>query len=88
MSGTYKSDGGQAFPSHYPKPDPNDCTKVIHDEGMTLRDYFAGKAFPVLLAELYAQAERSGSVYEVPVYKVASTAAYEAADAMLEAREK
>jgi hypothetical protein len=56
-------------------------------EGMTLRDYFAAKAMPVAMQELWAQATRSGHSHDGPVLIGAATLAYEVADAMLEARE-
>lgn len=53
--------------------------------GLTMRDYFAAKAMPVLATQFYSfnQQLSEGSVPEL-----ASKAAYEFADAMLKAREK
>lgn len=52
---------------------------------MTLRDYFAGQAMDTILKKLYEMAERTGERYD-NVYRIASVASYEYADAMLEAR--
>ncbi|KAB0538082.1 hypothetical protein [Pseudochrobactrum saccharolyticum] len=71
--------GGAAFPII-----GTENTNYVH-EGMTLRDYFAAKALPVLLSELYAQSVRRNVRYE-DAYAAASKAAYELADAMLAAR--
>jgi hypothetical protein len=62
--------GGPAFPV------PNDAN-VNHQEGMTLRDYFAAKAMEGLLA----CPEIKGQPYEF------ATRAYSVADAMLKARD-
>ena len=66
--------GGPAFPMirdmrHRPDWD--------HEEGMTMRDYFAAKAMQGLLA--------ADTDWTMPVETVAALA-YEQADAMLEAR--
>ncbi len=55
------------------------------DGGMTLRDYFAAKAMPVLTTQFYSlnQQLSEGSVPEL-----VSKVAYEFADAMLKAREE
>jgi len=55
-------------------------------EGMSLRDWFAGQAVPALLAELYGHSVRSGKQYEASVYTMGANAAYEVADAMIAAR--
>lgn len=75
-----------AFPGR-PQQDPNDVNKVIHNNGMMLRDYFAARAMPVLLCELYSVSKAAGKQYD-NIYKIASEAAYEQADAMLAARDK
>ena len=64
---TDKQTGGPAFPSPYDD-----------DEGMTLRDYFAAKAIPGLLA-----AELVGEYSNEHIADIA----YRIADAMLEARD-
>jgi hypothetical protein len=57
----------------------------MQDDGMTLRDYFAAKAMPVLTTQFYSlnQQLSEGSVPEL-----VSKVAYEFADAMLKAREQ
>ena len=78
--------GGAAFPGGQFEPQhagSNDREPWNH--GMTLRDYFAAKALPALLSELYAQSVRRNARYE-DAYATASKAAYELADAMLAAR--
>jgi hypothetical protein len=62
------SDGGPAFPTP---------PGVQHNDGMTLRDYFAAKALQGLLAD----SEREGTWSEF------AEDAYSCADAMLKARE-
>lgn len=68
------NDGGPAFPSPV---DPHKCD----DKGMTLRDYFAAKVMQGMFAnhDLF-----NGGDF----HKGNFTAAYEAADAMLRAREQ
>ncbi len=53
--------------------------------GMTLRDWFAGKVAPAVLTKLWANLEVRRQMVD-DVYKVAATASYEMADAMLAAR--
>ena len=67
------SDGGPAFPTLFIEPNYGSGYA-----GMTLRDYFAAAALQGLLASP-AEAEFGVSHF--------ATAAYEAADAMLKARE-
>ena len=67
------SDGGPAFPTLFIEPDYGSGYA-----GMNLRDYFAAAALQGLLASP-AEAEFGVSHF--------ATAAYEAADAMLKARE-
>jgi hypothetical protein len=55
------------------------------DTGMTLRDYFAGQVAPAVLTKLWADLEVRRQMVD-DVYKVAATASYEMADAMLAAR--
>jgi hypothetical protein len=66
-------DGGPAFPQYIIS---NGGAHV--DGGMTLRDYFAAKAMQALLSE--PKVTRDLMLY--------AGAAYDVADAMLEAREK
>ena len=68
------NDGGPAFPA---APNPNYTDDAcLGQRGMTLRDYFAGKALAGLLAD---------KTIEGPAKSYARSA-YEVADAMLEAR--
>lgn len=55
--------------------------------GMSLRDYFASKALPVLLAELYTHSRRTGTPYE-NIFASASFSSYEVADEMISARKE
>jgi len=72
---TDKDTGGPAFPMPSgPEPRVNDATHF--NEGMTLRDYFAGQA----LAAMHVQAY--GSFLSI------AKEAYKVADAMLEERTK
>ena len=70
MSDT-KQTGGPAFPA------PAGVAHIT-DQGMTLRDYFAAKAMQAMLAHPDASNTASPIAY--------ASAAYEMADAMLEAR--
>jgi len=63
----------------FPMTHPSDVCKFI-DSGMDLRDYFAAKAMQGLIAGCYA-GNNSGFTVEGNVF-----AAYEYADAMMEAR--
>ena len=72
-----KETGGYAFPQHTLEPNPNGGEpRIIWQEGMTLRDYFAAKAMQGMLAD-----GRTGGEY-------VSNLAYRYADAMLKAREQ
>lgn len=76
-----KDTSGPAFPHHFTRDSVGDCT------GMSLRDYFAGQALAGLAAnqqwlENIAQANGGDARSAI------SVAAYEVADAMLEARSK
>ena len=64
--------GGPAFPGLHPS---KECH--FQDSGMTLRDYFAGKAMGALLVDPSWQGNTTGT---------AAAIAYEMADAMLKAR--
>jgi hypothetical protein len=59
------NDGGPAFPTP---------AGIQHNDGMTLRDYFAGKAIEALIVRGWGLENASGKAYEI-------------ADAMLKARE-
>lgn len=68
-----------AFPGR-PQQDPNDVNKVIHNNGMTLRDYFA------IHAAWEDVRHYSTNSYGANMSRV--DARYKYADAMLSAREK
>ena len=73
MSENYN--GGPAFPTvaHF------DCEHIANDPGMTLRDYFAAKALPAVLAQKDVHKHTSE-------WQNAAWIAYQIADAMIEAR--
>lgn len=52
--------------------------------GLTKREYFAAKIIPTLLEQLYTRSLREGRQID-DVYKVASIASVQCADALLEA---
>ena len=82
---TQIKDGGPAFP-HAQRLWDNDAQSwAVHSVGgMTLRDWFAGKALGAMLVNSKAKSES-----EVPsMLQLAGSFAYIAADAMLAAREK
>jgi len=70
-------DGGPAFPSHETSDTYND------QQGMTLRDYFAGKALQGLCASFPNVASRDLRMF----IDEAPATAYMLADAMLRARQ-
>jgi len=61
------NDGGPAFPSSHP---------ICPEDGMTLRDWFAGQALAGLTADP-----------DMPTFHKCAEIAYACADAMLRARE-
>jgi hypothetical protein len=62
----------KAFPTH-------------REEGMELRDYFAAKALPAVIAD--PDTQKTGKLLELPFSVVAASIAYTFADAMMEARD-
>lgn len=72
--------GGPAFPV------PNDAN-LNEQEGMTLRDYFAGQALTGAISACVEAAKAAQDVAEGDE-KVIAAFAYEIADAMLAARDK
>ena len=73
-----KKDGGSAFPFSETFQDDHGNVEVKYtNEGMTLRDYFAGQA----LSNLIMTGVRGGANH-------IALQAYEIADAMLKSREK
>jgi hypothetical protein len=73
------NDGGPAFPNV-----PSDPGYTKWDEGMSLRDWFAGQALAGMAASRFwaenVQANRPGCL------KLVAQSAYDMADAMLKAR--
>lgn len=82
---TMQRGGGAAFPRPVSVDTrngtlPDGDSVVIEQDGMTLRDYFAAKALPSVIAIL--------SEEESWTYEEAARDAYDIADTMLETREK
>ena len=69
--------GGPAFPT---------SNRIIQDDGMTLRDYFAAKAMHGQLSNIDWMKHMSEQFPEMAGVDCVAQAAYEMADAMLEAR--
>jgi len=71
-----KQTGGYAFPQHTLEPNPNGGEpRIIWQEGMTLRDYFAAQAM---------QGIQSRVNWDI---KTIAVLAYDQADEMMKARE-
>ena len=66
--------------------------KFDDQEGMELRDYFAAKALPVIFEMIAFNHKKSSSdfewEYDEEDFKSLANMAYDAADAMMEARKK
>lgn len=80
------NDGGSAFPFAAEYGHPSNC------EGMTLRDYFAGKVIQGWLAslsnkDLHTALIKTACDERMPIPLYLARTAYEQADAMLKARE-
>ena len=80
-----KETGGPAFPIHTLEPNPDGGQpRIIWQEGMTLRDYFAAKA---MQADMSTYTE--DLIYETSEwFEARANKWYEIADAMLKARNK
>lgn len=77
-----KEDGGPAFPTtQY----ANGISPSGHDQGMTLRDWFAGKAMTTMFYPAIMESIRTDN--DLDCLKVAEFA-YAMADAMLAARQQ
>lgn len=71
-----KDNGGPAFPCE------RECGPTLDSaEGMTLRDYFAAKAIPVVWNDIPDDTNRDTALFHL------GACCYEMADAMLKARE-
>lgn len=77
-----KDTGGPAFPNVYEVQAPEGMKKWIIEDGISTRDYFAGKALPGLIAAIMVE--------ECHNWRPADFAdeAYKIADAMMQARTK
>jgi hypothetical protein len=58
----------------------------IIQTGMELRDYFAAQALQVAGCNLHVMVMNDPTILEVPIYHEIAKAAYQMADAMIEAR--
>ena len=85
MTDQTKSDGGPAFPFGQVSEASGQPINGYHNDGMSLRDYFAAKALSGLLADPTVRPQKDKTVEHF--YKEAAAGAYMAADAMLAARE-
>ena len=73
-------DGGPAFPRPASTPEEN---QVIEQDGMSLRDYFAGQALSSVLQDVADEKQLGGMAPKDAAAKLA----YIIADAMIRARE-
>lgn len=82
------NNGGPAFPQ-------NDLSAYgmgpceVGNDGMSLRDWFAGQALAAVLTEVWGNLRRGSAELEGPgtVFDLAADASYQVADAMLAARQ-
>ncbi len=74
-----EENGGEAFPISYP------AKGCVVEHGITKRDYFAAKAMQAMLA-FPAELGRGADSENMSASAFCAEAAYEFADAMLEAR--
>ena len=87
-----RDDGGPAFPNYGVDVWEHGCWVPMPQEGMTLRDYFAGQALLGLITK-FPLMDQEGEFGKAPVdmlqikLKMAESA-YWYADAMLEARKR
>ena len=79
-----KDTGGPAFPQMNWENDGNGNIAHYQCDGMTLRDYFAANAMPVLLADYCESAQKVG--FDEQWMMGVAIDAYSMADALLEAR--
>lgn len=87
---TKRDDGGPAFPGIEGQDGHGNCTRhvqhdlsvsyVTHNQGMSLRDWFAGMAIPGICKEFYDHEDVLFTSHDI------AREAYEIADAMLIAR--
>ena len=78
------NDGGPAFPTENAR---QTGPSSWHEEGMTLRDYFAAKALPIMW-DAYDKGYCGLNDQDEPNVKTIAAGAYQLADAMLKAREE
>lgn len=75
-----KETGGPAFPQYILEPNPaGGEPRIVWQEGMTLRDYFAAKAMQGILASFTSSQ---------PDMDITAKVSYKYADEMLKAREQ
>lgn len=74
-----------AFPGR-PQQDPNDVNKVIHNNGMTIRDYFAGQSIGAIIMQCASDLQFLDGKETSEQYFARK--AYDIADAMLAERDK
>jgi hypothetical protein len=70
-------------PKAFPLPHFEQNGKFFYQDGMTLRDWFAGQAMAALITKSPPTFEPSGATHLV---RLTATGAYDYADAMLAAR--
>jgi hypothetical protein len=75
------NDGGRAFPVLHTIDGNWVKEPCAEHSGMSLRDYFAAKALPAVLAEMWGM-----GTHDSPIPPTAARFAYKVADAMLKAR--
>ena len=81
-----KETGGPAFPQYILEPNPaGGEPRIVWQEGMTLRDYFAAKAMQGLISSI---GQWSAGTPNLEFSDSVATDAYWIADAMLKAREQ
>lgn len=83
-----KQTGGPAFPRPYSEADAGKRTNPFYEQdGMSLRDYFAGQALQAIMHHKLSQPLEPGYDTREGCAKGYSESAYVIADAMLKARE-
>jgi hypothetical protein len=80
---TNHNTGGAAFPMSWVKQEAPNLNVILEQRGMTLRDYFAAKAMPVVITDWL----NTGDIFQDPeIAEVIARDCYIVADAMLKAR--
>ena len=81
---TQPNDGGPAFPN--PALANEGFCPSVDLGGMSLRDWFAGQILSACFLHIQSILREANATSEESTFKVAASAAYEAADAMIAAR--